>query len=61
MYSCAIDNGGCGDDQRCTEVANTTCNTGECCSSVTTTCTGKHNYITYVHMISMMIWLHPLG
>ena len=41
MYSCAIDNGGCAEGEQCSEVAAPTCNPGECCSNVTTTCTGK--------------------
>ena len=51
MYSCAIDNGGCGEEEQCTEVANPICNPGECCSNVTITCTGKHVAIctSYVH------------
>ena len=42
VYSCDHNNGGCSDEERCTEVANPTCNPGECCSNVTIQCTGKH-------------------
>ena len=41
VYSCTIDNGGCDEGYLCTEVANPNCNPSECCSNVTTTCTGK--------------------
>ena len=48
VYSCDYDNGGCSDDQQCTEVANTTCNHGDCCSNVTIECTGKHIPCSYL-------------
>ena len=49
VYSCDYGHGGCRDDQRCIEMPVSTCNPGECCSSVTIECTGKH-YVMYVHM-----------
>ena len=48
VYSCDYDNGGCSDDQQCTEVANTTCNHGDCCSNVTIECAGKHIPCSYL-------------
>ena len=40
-YSCTIDNGGCDQNEQCTEVDVPTCNDGECCSPVNTTCQGN--------------------
>ena len=41
VYSCAIDHGGCAEEEQCTEVAVPACNPGECCSNITIECTGK--------------------
>ena len=51
VYSCAIDNGGCGEGYLCTEMTVPTCNPGECCSNVTITCTGKLLYVR-LHCLS---------
>jgi len=40
-YSCAIDNGGCDQNEQCTEVDVPTCSDGECCSPVNITCQGN--------------------
>ena len=40
-YSCAIDNGGCGEGRRCAEVNVSTCDSDQCCSTVNITCQGK--------------------
>ena len=47
-YSCSVNNGGCGEESQCSEVATTSsCSPGECCPSVNITCQGKlsSNYI----------------
>ena len=46
-YSCAIDNGGCTDEEQCTEVAVPDCNPGQCCSPVNVNCSGKH-FLSYL-------------
>ena len=42
VNSCACDNGGCPEGQRCVEVANQHCSPGQCCSPVNVSCSGKH-------------------
>ena len=42
VQSCAINNGGCDEEQICTEVSNPDCNPNQCCSPVNVTCSGKH-------------------
>ena len=41
VYSCAIDNGGCGEEIQCIEEDIVSCNVGECCSPVRINCEGK--------------------
>ena len=40
-YSCAVDNGGCGEGRLCTTVDVLSCNDGECCSPIEITCQGN--------------------
>ena len=40
-YSCTVDNGGCPRGSQCAEVDVPTCNPGQCCSHVITTCSGN--------------------
>ena len=39
--SCANNNGGCDEDEICTEVQNPDCEPGQCCSPINVTCSGK--------------------
>ena len=41
VYSCAVDNGGCGEGRLCTTVDVSSCKDGECCSPVDVTCPGN--------------------
>ena len=52
-YSCAVDNGGCGEGRLCTTVDALSCKDGECFSPVDVTCQGNveqlehaYNYVT---------------
>ena len=40
-YSCAVDNGGCNEGNRCLQQNVPTCNSDKCCSPVNITCQGK--------------------
>ena len=40
-HSCAVDNGGCDEGNRCVQQNVPTCNPDRCCSSVNITCQGK--------------------
>ena len=55
-YSCAVDNGGCPEGVRCTEVEVPTCDPGQCCSHVNVTCSGNcimHDYnVLHAYMFS---------
>ena len=51
-YSCAIDNGGCGEGVNCIEENIPSCNFGECCSPVKINCEGNlctYTALMYVH------------
>ena len=40
-YSCAANNGGCPEGDRCAEVTIPDCEPGQCCSRVNVTCSGN--------------------
>ena len=42
VQSCSNNNGGCAEDEICTEAPNPDCEPDQCCSSVNVICSGKH-------------------